>query len=87
MLGPDLCRVLLFLHSFIGCDTTYGIGKSTSFKLFLNNPRLLQLASIFLKPEQSSDDIKNATVAIAIMILACEGNRYWQKNYAIKIIC
>ena len=45
--------------------------KSTSFKLFLYNPRLLQLASIFLKPDQSSDDIKNATVAIAMMILAC----------------
>ena len=59
MLGPDLCRALLFLHNFTGCDTTsgfYGIGKSTSFKLFLNNPRLLQLASIFLKPDQSSDD-------------------------------
>ena len=73
MLGPDLCRALLFLHSFIGCDTSgfYGIGKSTSFKLFLNNPRLLQLASIFLMPDQSSDDIKNATVSIAMMILAC----------------
>ena len=74
MLGPDLCRALLFLHCFIGCDTTsgfYGIGKSTSFKLFLNNPRLLQLASIFLEPDQSSDDTKNATVAIAMMILAC----------------
>ena len=60
MLGPDLCRALLFLHNFTGCDTTsgfYGIGKSTSFKLFLNNPRLLQLASIFLiKPDQISDD-------------------------------
>ena len=59
MLGPDLCRA-------IQPQT-----KSTSFKLFLNNPRLLQLASIFLKPDQSSDDIKNATVAIAMMILAC----------------
>ena len=46
---------------------------------FLNNPRLLQLASIFLKPDQSPDDIKNAgakvatamAMAIAMMILAC----------------
>ena len=68
MLGPDLCRALLFLHSFTGCDTTsgfYGIGKSTSLKLFLNNPSLLQLASIFLKPDQCSDDIKNAGEKIA----------------------
>ena len=75
MLGPDLCRALLFLHSFTGCDTTsgfYGIGKSTSFKLFLNNPRLLQLASIFLKPDQSSDDIKNAGEKVAIIL--CRGN-------------
>ena len=43
MLGPDLCWALLFLHSFTGWDTTagfYGIGRSTRFKLFLNNPRL-----------------------------------------------
>ena len=42
--------------------------ESASFKLFLNNPHLLQLASIFLKPDQSSDDIKNAGGKVATIL-------------------
>ena len=96
MLGPDLCRALLFLHSFTGCDTTPGFyGKSTSFKLFLNSPRLLQLASILLKPDHSSDDIKNAGEEVATILNRGNCNddfgmlrkQISAKNDDIEIIC
>ena len=72
------------------------MGKSTSFKLFLNNPRLLQLASIFLKPDQSPDDIKNAGEIVATILYRGNCNDDFgmlrkqiiaKKIYAIEIIC
>jgi len=36
-LGPDICKLNLFLHAVLGCDTTSsqpGIGKGASLKKF-----------------------------------------------------
>jgi hypothetical protein len=42
VLGNDICSNLLFLHAFMGCDTTsqiFGIGKSLSYKSLLKMKR------------------------------------------------
>ena len=54
-LGPFVCKHVLFLHAFSGCDTTsrlYGIGKGTIFKKFLQSQAIQQAAAIFDIPHQ-----------------------------------
>merc|ERR1712002_179600 len=66
-----LAFVALFLHAFLGCDTTsrlYGIGKGSILKKFKDNVGLQQAATIFNDPNcthsQGQDASEKAFVAI-----------------------
>ena len=49
-LGPDTCSNILFVHAFLGCDTTSrvnGIGKAQSMKQFKNIQQFRAQAKVF----------------------------------------
>ena len=49
-LGPDTCSNILFVHAFLGCDTTSrvnGIGKAQSMKQFKNSQQFGSQAKVF----------------------------------------
>ena len=56
-LDPKLTASLLFLHAITGCDTTsrpYSIGKVMAMN---KCHQLMDSASLFMKPNQSHDDV------------------------------
>ena len=58
-----MCKYLLFLHAFTGCDSTshiHGIDKSTEFKKLLTSNDLKLLADIFCSQNKSKDEIEEA---------------------------
>ena len=62
-LGPFVCKHVLFLHAFSGCDTTsrlYGIGKGTIFKKFLQSQAIQQAAAIFDNPHSTPAQVDQA---------------------------
>lgn len=61
-LGPQLCKVLPFLHALLGCDTTsrlFGIGKGVGLKL-LSNKSFYSQAEIFMKAGATAADVTAA---------------------------
>ena len=49
-LSDDICDNLLFLHAFLGCDTTskpFGLGKGLSIALYKRNPTFRNCADVF----------------------------------------
>ena len=62
-LENELCDNLLFVHAFLGCDTTssiFGIGKGLALKKYLKDCNFRKCASVFTKSEDiSMDDIIN----------------------------
>ena len=62
-LGPILCKHILFMHAFLGCDTTsriYGFGKSAMMKKIKSDKSLMQAAEVFLSLHSSSAEIQKA---------------------------
>ena len=62
-LGPHICKHILFLHAFLGSDTTshiYGFGKNALMKKIKSSNRLMQAAEIFDSPQSSASDIEHA---------------------------
>ena len=62
-LGSFTCKHLLFLHAFLGCDTTsriYGIGKGSIVKKFKDNVSLQQAATIFNDPNSTHSQVQDA---------------------------
>ena len=52
-LGPLLCKLILFSHTVLGCDTTsqlFGIGKGSILKKIKQNNDLQQAAKVFDNP-------------------------------------
>ncbi len=48
-LGAEVCKHILFLHSFLGCDTTsrlHGLGKGNVLKKFREKRRFAELARV-----------------------------------------
>ncbi|KAK3735524.1 hypothetical protein QZH41_001205 [Actinostola sp. cb2023] len=48
--GADVCGSILFIHAFVGCDTTsrlHGIGKGAVLKKFVNSPYFREQAKVF----------------------------------------
>ena len=63
ILGEELCNSILFLHSFLGCDTTsrvFGIGKGIAVKKFKDSQFLQDQASVFNSVETSVEEIAKA---------------------------
>ena len=59
-LGPEICSHILFMHAFLGCDTTshlYGIGKGTSLKKFKASSAFCEQAKVFDTLSASMDDV------------------------------
>ena len=53
MLGPDICKHILFIHALLGCDTTsrlYGIRKATSLTKFKASHTFHEQAEVFHLP-------------------------------------
>ena len=62
-LGEKLCGNLLFLHSFLGCDTTsrvYGLGKGIVVKKFKESQFFQLQASVFNDVDKSVKEIAKA---------------------------
>ena len=62
-LGDDVCRNILIIHSFFGCDTVsriYGFGKGTGLKKFINNEQFRSSLSSFSNEGVSQCDIASA---------------------------
>ena len=53
-----ICQCILFLHAFLGCDTTssiFGIGKGLSIKAFSKFEQFEQCASVFCDESSSKE--------------------------------
>ena len=60
---PVHCQCILFLHAFLGCDTTssiFGIGKGLSIKAFNKSEQFQQCASIFCHESLSKEQVCEA---------------------------
>ena len=59
-LGRDICFRILFVHAFLGCDTTsrvHGIGKGAALKKVKTNAAFSELAGIFGRADATKQDI------------------------------
>ena len=82
VLGNDICRSLLFLHAFIGCDSTssiFSIGKTSAFKKLIKEKDLQIIATQFLDVNQNHTNIKELGEK-AIQILYNYGEEESQKQ-------
>ena len=62
-IGPFARKHILFLHAFLGCDTTsriFGIGKGTILKKFNLSIALQQAANVFDSPISNHEEIASA---------------------------
>ena len=62
-LGREVCDNILFVHAFLGCDTTsriHGIGKGKLFKMFETSSELKQNANTFQSTSTSQREIATA---------------------------
>eukprot|EP00794_Sanderia_malayensis_P004114 gene4114-4670_t len=63
VLGSKICQCILFLHAFLGCDTTssiFGIGKGLSIKAFNKSEQFQQCASIFCDESSLKEQVCEA---------------------------
>ena len=59
-LGPEVCENLLFIHAFLGCDTTsriFGLGKGTALKKFISSAYFREQAKVFSHDSSTQDEI------------------------------
>ena len=62
-LGQDICSNILFIHAFLGCDTTsrlYDIGKGTSLSKFKASSMFREQAKVFNSDSASTRDVVDA---------------------------
>lgn len=63
ILGKEGKENILFIHALLGCDTTsrlFGVGKTDSLKLILENKCIMDMANIFLTFPKQHDEIASA---------------------------
>ena len=56
----DMCGAILFLHAFLGCDTTsrlQGIGKSVGLSLYRSDPSFREAAKVFMDSKATKDEL------------------------------
>ncbi len=71
MLGQDICSNILFIHAFLGCDTTsrlYGIGKGTSLSKFKASSIFREQAKVFNSDSASTRDVVDAGEKALIVV-------------------
>ena len=70
LLGDNICRMLPFLHSVTGCDTTsrmFGVGKGVALKKLINDGHLKQQALLFNNNLKQPEVIKSGEMAICCL--------------------
>ena len=64
ILGEAVCDDLLFIHAFIGCDSTsrvFGIGKKSGFQRIIEKEQKMKDSSkVFCSPKQSQDVVETS---------------------------
>ena len=68
---PDLCSYLTFIHAFGGCDTTsatFGVGKMAIMKQVEKKKIARQVASVFLSPESTQENIGEQGAKLFVML-------------------
>ncbi|KAK6167145.1 hypothetical protein SNE40_021242 [Patella caerulea] len=63
IMGERVCKRLLFLHAFTGCDTTsriFRIGKSTAFSRLMKSIKLGKSADLFTTVGKNVEEISTA---------------------------
>lgn len=71
LLGPDICKHILFLHAVLGCDTTsrpHGIGKGASLKKFKESDIFREQAEVFYAHSASTDDVAEAGEKVMVIL-------------------
>ena len=74
LLGTDICKYLLFLHAYTGCDTTYrffSVGKAKAFGHLLKEKELQVVANIFCSEDSQHVDIENAGKKALLVLYGC----------------
>ena len=59
-IGEHICGNILFVHAFLGCDTTsrlFGIGKAAELKLVKENETFREQAEVFRSVNSSKDQV------------------------------
>ena len=75
--GFFTCKHILFLHAFLGCDTTsriFGIGKSTILKKFKLSTALQQAANVFDSPISTHEEIASAGEKVFVALYNGKAN-------------
>ncbi len=70
-LGPDICNNILFIHAFLGCDTTsriYGIGKGASLGKFKTSSTFREQAKVFNSDSASMQGVVDAGEKALIIV-------------------
>ena len=70
-LGQDICSNILFIHAFLGCDTTsrlYGIGKGTSLSKFKASSMFREQAKVFNSDSASTCEVVDAGEKALILV-------------------
>ena len=63
ILGVEVCKTLLFIHAFGGCDTTsqfFGIGKGATYTKLRKSTELFSLSKTFSSQYATYDEVKKA---------------------------
>lgn len=71
VLGRDICKGLLFMHSFTGCDTTsafYGVSKTHSFTKFVQDKALQHISCVFSNKDVDHKTVEEAGENAAIIL-------------------
>ena len=70
-LGQDICSNILFIHAFLGCDTTsrlYGIGKGISLSKCKASSMFREQAKVFNSDSASTCDVVDAGEKALILV-------------------
>ena len=71
ILGEKICRHILFIHAFLGCDTTC-IGKAVVLKIMLKGDVVLEEQAEVFSKQSTADEVVSA--GETALIYVCKGS-------------
>lgn len=75
LLGIDICKYLMFVHAFTGCDSTsriFSIGKAKAFDTLMNVAELRSVANTFCSDCCQHSDIEAAGRKAMLLLYGCK---------------
>ena len=91
-LGSQVCKLLLFAHAVLRCDTTsrtYGIGKGVAVRKLIESKDFCQEAAVFLHQSQSPAQIQESGERALCMLYGAPAgmnlNKYQHSVFAEKV--